>query len=300
MSFSDRMGLAPKRAIQTDDIDKPLRHRIVNKILTYFKEDQAKYILDLMGFLTISEDDPFNISFSAKGPNVEQLAKLIHTMPWFNVYDVIEYGYQFLCRSCIGCEDNCDAIYDEDADEDEDETYECEYQWEQAKYEARFNEVLGQEKSGFRLVDGTITPIIEEIELEAIGNATNTRFHSVNMHLKKALQLYSNRENPDYENSIKESISAVEAMCCIITGMSGASATLGAALKKLEENGVVIHTAMRESFNKLYGYTSDASGIRHGGIDFTNAPADDAKYMLVSCSAFVNYLIEKYRSSRSR
>ena len=106
--------------------------------------------------------------------------------------------------------------------------------------------------------------------------------------------LYADRDNPDYENSIKESISAVEAMCCIITGMSGASATLGAALKKLEENGVVIHAAMRESFNTLYGYTSDASGIRHGGIDFTNAPAEDAKYMLVSCSAFVNYLTEKY------
>lgn len=34
--------------------------------------------------------------------------------------------------------------------------------------------------------------------------------------------------------------------------------------------------------------------FRHGGIDFTNAPAEDAKYMLVSCSAFVNYLIEKF------
>lgn len=34
--------------------------------------------------------------------------------------------------------------------------------------------------------------------------------------------------------------------------------------------------------------------IRHGGMDFKNAPAEDAKYMLVSCSAFVNYLIEKW------
>lgn len=83
-------------------------------------------------------------------------------------------------------------------------------------------------------------------------------------------------------------------MCCIITGLTGTSATLGAALKKLEENGVIIHGAMRSAFSQLYGYTSDANGIRHGGIDFTNAPAEDAKYMLVSCSAFVNYLIEKY------
>ena len=37
-----------------------------------------------------------------------------------------------------------------------------------------------------------------------------------------------------------------------------------------------------------------AYGIRHGGIDFKNAPSEDAKYMLISCSAFINYLIEKY------
>ena len=44
----------------------------------------------------------------------------------------------------------------------------------------------------------------------------------------------------------------------------------------------------------LYGYASDENGIRHGGIGFTNAAPGDAKYMLVSCSAFVNYLIEKW------
>ena len=118
--------------------------------------------------------------------------------------------------------------------------------------------------------------------------------------MQKALQFYSDRENPDYENSIKESISAVEAMCCIITGMTGASATLGAALRKLEESGVVIHGAMRSAFSQLYGYASDENGIRHGGIDFKNAPAEDAKYMLISCSAFVNYLIEKYSKSEGR
>ena len=55
-----------------------------------------------------------------------------------------------------------------------------------------------------------------------------------------------------------------------------------------------IHPAMENAFSSLYGYTSDENGIRHGGIDFSNAPAEDAKYMLVSCSAFVNYLIEKW------
>lgn len=65
-------------------------------------------------------------------------------------------------------------------------------------------------------------------------------------------------------------------------------------IKKLKDNGVHIHAAMEKAFTALYGYTSDENGIRHGSMDFSNALAEDAKYMLVSCSAFVNYLIEKW------
>lgn len=83
-------------------------------------------------------------------------------------------------------------------------------------------------------------------------------------------------------------------MCCIITGTSGGQATLGATIKKLKDNGVHIHNAMERAFLALYGYTSDETGIRHGGIDFQRVPAEDAKYMLVSCSAFVSYLMEKW------
>lgn len=77
-----------------------------------------------------------------------------------------------------------------------------------------------------------IVPITNKYELGALKKAMKTKYESVNQHIAKAVSLYSKRKNPDYENSIKESISAVEAMCCIITGMTGAQATLGAAIKK--------------------------------------------------------------------
>jgi len=41
---------------------------------------------------------------------------------------------------------------------------------------------------------------------------------------------------------------------------------------------------------KLYSWTSSADGIRHG---VTGEKFEEAKYMLVSCSAFINYLIGK-------
>lgn len=100
----------------------------------------------------------------------------------------------------------------------------------------------------------------------------------------------ADRKSPDYRNSIKESISAVESICKIITGDS--KATFGTALKKIEEQHG-LHGALRRAFDSLYGYTSDASGIRHALLEEPDLDFDDAKFMLVSCSAFVNYLISK-------
>ena len=157
-----------------------------------------------------------------------------------------------------------------------------------------FNHILEDEVSAYRILDNLVVPITNKAELKTIEEAKSIPYYSVRTHVSKALALYADRKAPDYENSIKESISAVEAMCCIITGMSGAQATLGAAIKKLKDSNVHIHNAMEKAFLALYGYTSDENGIRHGGIDFTSVPSEDAKYMLVSCSAFVNYLMEKW------
>lgn len=161
-----------------------------------------------------------------------------------------------------------------------------------------FNRILEDEVSGYRVVNNQVIPIINNSEIQAIQSAVETPFQSVNNHIEKATSFYGDRQKPDYENSVKESISAVEAMCCTITGMEGRNATLGNAIKKLKDKGVVVHPFMEEAFTSLYKYASNSDGIRHGGIDYTNVPSEDAKYMLVSCSAFVNYLTEKWRKAQ--
>lgn len=157
-----------------------------------------------------------------------------------------------------------------------------------------FNRILKEEVASYRILDRLVVPIINEGELASIEQTINSDFDSVSRHIEKALELYSDRKSPDYENSVKESISAVEAMCKIIAGLDGGNATLGSAINKLKECSINIHPAMENAFKQLYGYTSDSNGIRHGGIDFVDVPSEDAKYMLVSCSAFVNYLLEKW------
>ena len=151
------------------------------------------------------------------------------------------------------------------------------------------NSLFEREYVGYRFIDGYITPITNDNETDSIQKAVDNSSDQVKEHFRKALMHISNREMPDYENSIKESISAVEAECNLIYGQNG---SLGETLSKIEkEQKVHIHPALKEAFNKLYGYTSDGKGIRHAGtIGGTNATFAEAEFMLVSCSAFVNYL----------
>ena len=152
------------------------------------------------------------------------------------------------------------------------------------------NSYLEKENSGYRFVDGKIIEISSSDEIREIEKAIekSTPYYGVKQHLKTSITLLSDRETPDYRNSIKESISAVEALCKKVTGDE--KATLDDALKTLETQGV-IHPALKKAFSSLYGYTSDAHGIRHALMKKNNLTNTDARFMLISCSAFINYVI---------
>ncbi|WP_374573688.1 AbiJ-NTD4 domain-containing protein [Acinetobacter sp.] len=157
------------------------------------------------------------------------------------------------------------------------------------------NNVLERENSAYRIINNEITPITSEQEVQSIEDALeNTNPYSgVQQHLNQALKLMSDRQNPDYRNSIKESISAVESICKIVTNDD--KATLGKALKIIEDKHG-LHAALKGSLSQLYGYTSDADGIRHAMLEESNLSYIDAKFMLVACTNFINYLIDKTKN----
>lgn len=268
--FSRRNGYNQKD-IQLECASDTLKRRIYAR---FYKQEYDYYdtidwtnyttgIENMMIEMGVQYEFPKNEIYKKK--NAEALEKYImSSKEWYIIFDFIE-RYLNVCDTKT-----------------------------QALMQNEFNRILEDEVSAYRIVDRLVIPITNKAELETIQETMHTQFEPVNRHIKKALVLFADRKKPDYENSIKESISAVESICCIITGQTGGTATLGKTIKKLKDNGVHIHSAMESAFSSLYGYTSDETGIRHGGIDFTKAPSEDAKYMLVSCSAFVNYLIEKY------
>lgn len=155
------------------------------------------------------------------------------------------------------------------------------------RFELDINNSFSRLGYAYRVIDGQIVQITDEEEVVAIEQAMKVSI-SVKTHLSDALKHLSARPNPDYRNSIKESISAVEAICRKITGEN----TLGKALTKLEQNGVKIPSMLQSAFTKLYVYTNDEStGIRHALMDDSEFPGfDEAKFMVVSCCAFINYI----------
>ena len=153
------------------------------------------------------------------------------------------------------------------------------------------NQFLERENSAYRFVEGRLVEITSKAEIEAVELAMQSEcpYSGVSRHLETALNLLSDRKSPDYRNSVKESISAVESLAKHIA--KDRSATLGAVLNELQRTQA-LHPALKNAFSSLYGYTSDAQGIRHALLDEPTLSKADARFMLVCCSAFINYVID--------
>lgn len=229
MRFSQRIGKKPVKTIfQVDDIDTDLRNRLWNIVFPVLERISFSYYGNFYknlwkDFLVLKISDiPIDRYYIQN-----QIEQWFFNAQWYEIYDFVEYlistgGFEFR-----------DSFIDD-----------C-------------NEALRMEVSAYRIIDKTVVRINAEEEIQSIEEAivATETYRSVNTHLKAALDYLSDRTAPDYRNSIKESISAVEALCRIITGDE--KATLGKALTFLEKKHN-LHGSLKTAMTTLYGYTSDA------------------------------------------
>ena len=278
MRFSQRIGLTPVgKLAQRESIDEELRASLWS-LLTLFYWDRTQ---DAYGHALTSGDETHTSTISEliiklwlhyfKRPTDEiesywgncltKLRAYYFGFQWFEVYDFVEFV----------AEHGPDAARSDFID--------------------LCNQFLERENSAYRFVKGHLVEITSKAEIDAVESAIESAqpYAGVSHHLASALTLLSDRKSPDYRNSIKESISAVESLAKHIS--KNHSATLGAVLKELER-AKTLHPALTNAFSSLYGYSSDAQGIRHALIDEPTLSKSDARFMLVCCSAFVNYVID--------
>lgn len=265
MRFSQRMGLTPVASkIQVDGMNDDLRTGLWNVLLaeefgrTGFLYEYNRHPARIGTFSKALWADYFKLPVDERprrsDEKLDKIRAYFFACSWHDAYDFIEFCVEYHGDRLV----------------------------------VPLNHILERELSGYRIIGGRIAPISSTEEVQTVQMALDDPcFPGASAHLKTALDLLSRKTNPDYRNSIKESISAVESASCAITG--DRSASLGAALKRLAESHS-LHGALKDGFLKLYGYTSDGDGIRHAMLEESNLTQADAVYFLVSCSAFVNYL----------
>ncbi len=274
MTFSERQGLKSIRTtLQTTSMDQALRNRLWNVLaVRCWREDERRYFFladasngDLLYFCKRL----WNLHFKSRvdtiptlsSAAIDEIRKWFFKCEWYEVYEFYEFAL-------------------------------ANYPTNKTEFVKQINHVLEEEFSGYRLIDERFVPISSEQEILAVERAiteTVGTYSPALGHLQQALALLAKKPKPDYRNSIKESISGVEAVCAIVTG---GKATLGEALKVIDADAS-LHGALRSAFEKLYGYTSDAEGIRHALLEEGKLEQEDAVFMLVTCSAFISYVIAK-------
>jgi hypothetical protein len=269
--FSVRKGyIKVNEAIQTEGMNENLRNSLWNVLYKHiwnsqgFMESYRGYAPSIQSFSRDLWANYFKKPVDLRPPHDSQILGVIRdyffNCYWYEVYDFLEFVVNW-------------------------------YNNKHEELNQSIKQILERELSGFRLVSGIFVDITNEQEIEMLEETLkDTTFAPVSSHLQRALELLADRKNPDYRNSIKESISSVESIARIIT--DNKKATLGDALKELEKRGE-LHPALKEGFSKLYGYTNDEDGIRHAMLDEPNITPADAKYFLLSCTSFVNYLKSK-------
>lgn len=231
MKLSQRLGLIPdQKAIQLESLDEDLRNSLWSLLTIHYwnKFNKSKFhYYDRVDYISGS-----NLGGIFRDLWLNYFKKPIDTIPtlfydnanglgilrnyffqakWYEVYEFIEFisAYSISSGNRDGFISDCNKIFE-------------------------------KENSGYRFVDGKIIEIsssdeVDEIE-KAIENAAP--YYGVKQHLVSAITLMSDKENPDYRNSVKESISAVESLCKKIAGDE--KATLGVVLKVLEKKVICI------------------------------------------------------------
>jgi hypothetical protein len=281
MKFSERIGkTAIRTTLQIESVDSALINRLWNCFTENFlaqissqdlpygkpspKMQVSEYIWTDFFKQAVDKFPRSPMGNRSIGELVNYIREWFYSAEWYLIYDFVEFLSQIDKKGRLNTnfQNNC-------------------------------NHALIKELAGYRLIDDNVVQITSEEEIVAIEEAlcNASKWNSVNQHLKAAIASLSEKNSVNYRNSVKESISAVEALCKIITGDE--KSTLGKALSIIETEHK-IHGALKNAFSAIYGYTSDSGGIRHSLLE-NDLPIDldEAKFMLISCSAFINYLISK-------
>ena len=275
MRFSERQGyIAPAPMLVEQDLPEDLRNCIWNVLSDiYFSDIYGRideYSLTFNALSRCLRHSFFKLPIDARSYNPANEQKFFRTL-YFRLqfpefYDFLE----------VMASDDIESIFREYGEGRQDQ------------FVKQCNTVLEQEKTCFRFVSNLLTLITNEEEMAEVTKAAAT--DEAGSHIRNAIELYRDRISPDFRNSVKESVSAVEATYRRLTGRGHKD--IGTAIVEMERDGLHLPEALKKGFAAIYGWSSGKDGIRHALMADARTVSDaEARLMLVMCSAYVNYLL---------
>ncbi len=263
--WSERNGFASELPLQINSLDERTRNALCNIFQRYERDDYLLGIIWEKFFgKKISGLDKYNFweRYVDRSISYTHSVNLIESWDYNKVFDLIEF-----ILSC-SLRDN---------------------------FSETINTLFLEQRVWYSIIVNQIVPIISPIEIKSIESAIQDSWLAgVNTHMIAALKYFSDRDAPDFRNSTKESIFAVEAVSKAVAWGS----TFGDALKELKNNSQysTIDLLIYESINKIYAYTNSPNyWIRHAtGTESKKVTQNDALFMLVTCSAIINLLVANF------
>ena len=283
--FSERVGAVPPRKnIQIEDMDESLKNSLWNVVYLFYRNEATRSWISVATSVAQHVCKvPVDKIGGTDTTSLAWLRDVFFEGPWHQAYEIIEQIYQD--------EDLISAVFSINHHYGR-LTYNERDRFEKLKSD--LNTVLERELSGYRFISDKLIPITSPVEVAAIERAVialGVEEHlGAREHLETALEFLGKKPMPDYRNSIKESISSIEAIVNRIAGTNGNG--VSGALDRISEK-FPMHRALKASFKSLYGYTSDENGIRHSILEESSIGYEEAAFMLVACSAFASFLLAK-------
>jgi hypothetical protein len=267
--FSDRIGITSRPVLGLDELPYKLRVSLWNVIQPLlFKASQASqyaWVANVRPLYELLHQPVNRITFNEDYETKKLEGVLLgQELEWYEALNLVDLAAQTMWGGKV-LNDVC----------------------------GRLNVAFEREGSPYRYIDKVLTPIADPVELEELfkAHAQGDRFSGARQHVATALQFLGLRPEPDYRNAITESISAVESTLKVLT--TEKHLDLSGALKEFVKIHP-IHGALVRGLDALYGYTSNEHGLRHALLEAdAKVGFAEAKFMIVACAAFMNYLILK-------
>jgi hypothetical protein len=283
MSFSERYGYKTPKTLELEGMSDELRNRIKNwfqnayEYINRSEKSAGKEVIKNLWDAFFKEDIDLirrpTMGWMVKKP-LELIKDKFSQLQWNEVWDFVE----FVFNQCFSLIPQSNIA--------------------KKQFSKSLNQILEEEKAGYRVICCKdmwyVTPIISPQEIEEIEKASNHSgpYQPVAGCIAAAVEHYRKRPQAEYEDSLKDSILALEALVKRMVSPKGAFSELVEELK--------IHGALKEALKKLYGWASDVNKARHdkGEIPQEKVPIysvgePEARLALVLASALTNYLISK-------